>query len=737
MKQFHLFILLVTLGLLLSFSGNAQMISGLVTDKDGSSLPGVNVFIKNTTLGTTTNTEGKFSLNYSDTYPVEIIFSYVGYQQDTLRLKTAPSEPIQVMLSSSIELDAVDVEARQKTSKVSFMESINTEMISRGELEKAACCNLSESFETNASVDVVLSDAVSGARKIQMLGLDGTYSQMTFENIPILRGLNSAFGLTFLPGTWINSMQVTKGPGSVVNGYEAMTGQINIEMHKPDDAERVFVNGYANIMGRMETNIHLAEQLSEKWSTLILTHASMLNARNDVNGNGFLDVPTGNQLNGLNRWKYSGDDVMVQFGVRYLNDERQAGQTDFNFSDHFGGTDFYGIGKDIQQVEGFGKMGIIFPNDRFKSVGLITSMRNHQNESYFGNRTYSGEQNTFYFNGIFQNAISANSLHSYKAGLSFLYDDFNEQFRDSTFSRIERVPGVFTEYTYSDSMKLSLVAGIRADFHNMFGTQLSPRMHFKYHFNPLTILRLSAGRGFRTANVFAENSAALASSRHVMVVGDLDAEVSWNFGAAVTHNFMIGSKESSLNVDFYHNRFVNQIVVDMENPRELLFYNLEGESYANSFQVDFSIELFERFDVKTAYKRYDVMTDYRGETLRRPFVFRDRALINLAYATKYEKWMFDVTVNGYGISRIPDTSPNSEINQRETRSQEYMMVHAQITRKFKHFEVYVGGENLNNFRQHNPVISPDNPFGEEFDASMVWGPIFGRMVYVGFRFLIN
>jgi outer membrane receptor for ferrienterochelin and colicins len=723
--------------ILYSTWGNSQVIDGNTLDSEGSPLPGVNIVIAGTTTGTSSDINGNFSINYQGGYPIRLSFSYVGFQPDTLLLTAFPKEKLSIKLNTSLELEGVEITAKKQTTNFSFMESINTEIISRGELEKAACCNLSESFETNASVDVVLSDAVSGARKIQMLGLDGSYSQMMYENIPMLRGLNSSFGLTFIPGTWVNSMQVTKGPGSVVNGYESMTGQINIEFHKPDEAERIFINGYVNAMGRLEKNIHVSQRLSEKWSTMIFAHGNILNQKNDLNGNSFLDTPTGNQLSGLNRWKYKSDNVIGQFGVRYFIDQRQAGQTGFRYSEHFGSNQFYGIGRDVEQIEGFGKAGFILPKNRFQSIGIVGVVRNHQNSSYFGLRNYEGEQNTGYLNVIFQNGISENSLHSYKAGASFLYDEFQETFLDSSFSRIERVPGIFSEYTYSDSMFLSVVAGLRTDFHNMFGTQLTPRLHVKYHISPLSVIRLSAGRGFRTANVFAENSSALASSRNVMVIGSPDAEISWNYGASFTHSFMIKNKDASLNIDFYHNRFVNQIVVDMENPRELLFYNLEGSSYANSFQVDFSTEIMTRLNFKTAYKRYDVMTTYRGELLRRPFVFRDRALVNLAYETKFEKWAFDITLNGYGISRIPDTSSNAELNRRETRSEEYMVVHAQITRRFKHFEVYLGGENLNNFIQKNPIISPENPFGEEFDASMVWGPVFGRMIYAGFRILIN
>lgn len=735
--QYSMLLFLCTLWVSLVHS---QTITGKVFEKNKKGeinyLPGVNIYWAETTTGTTSDVNGDFEIVSPESFPAQLVFSYVGYKSDTIPVKN--EEPLKVELKNAIELKEVEVVAKLQTTQFSTITPINVETITGKELQKAACCNLSESFETNASVDVNFTDAVSGAKQIQMLGLDGVYTQMLSENFPAIRGLSSAYGLGYVPGTWVESIQITKGTGSVVNGYESITGQINVEFLKPENTHKLFVNSYASDASRYEGNVHFANTFNDKWSTLLFTHASTVNQKNDNNDDTFLDTPLLTQYNIFNRWKYDNDGkFMAQLGVKALIEERQGGQINFNYNNDFGTKNNYGIGINTKQLEAFSKTAIGFEEQPYKSLGLISNVRRHEQRSFFGLKQYDGEENTLYFNLVYQTIIS-NTDHKFKTGASYLSDNYKETFNDSLFNRNESVPGIFAEYNYDKTSKFSFLSGVRADYHNLYGLLINPRMHLKFNLMPLTVLRFSAGRGLKVANVFAENSAVLASSRQVVVKEKLLPEIAWNYGVSLTHKFQIKEREAIINTDFYRTDFINQVVVDADQDVDhVYFYNLTGKSYSNSFQAEFAFEPVKSLNLKAAYKWYDVRSTYNGTLLQRPMVSRDRVLFNAAYATRFDKWKFDFTAKWFGKSRLPNTSENLSEFRLNPFSEDYFTFNSQVTRAFKHFDIYLGGENLSNFKQYNAIIAANDPFGTNFDASMIWGPLMGRVIYVGFRYIIK
>lgn len=710
-----------------------RVIEAKISNADQAPLTGVNLYWAGTETGTTTDIEGKFVLPVTAKLPAQLVVSYVGFKSDTITI-SKPSESLLIELESRIDLKEIVITAREEAVQISSISPINTTTLTRAHLEKAACCNLAESFETDASVDVVVADAVAGTKKIQMLGLDGAYSQIMFENMPFIRGLSTTYGLGYVPGTFIESIQVTKGAGSVVNGFESMSGQINLEYFKPESADKIFINGYANQMTRLELNGHYAQVLNDRWSTMFLAHARSSMMRVDNNGDGFMDDPMDNEVQIVNRWNYHVGKREGQFGIRFLADDKVGGQMDYDHNGAEVDHDNFGFKLKTRLVSVFAKNGFMFPETPWKSIGLQATATYHDQRSLWGHRTYNATHTSGYFNGIYASMIRTTD-HKFKTGLSFQADDYREQFIDSVFNRTEIIPGAFAEYSYVKPEKMSLVAGIRADYHNLFGVFVSPRVHYKYDFGPKTIARASGGRGFRSPLAIAENIGALASSREVYVLEMPDAEVSWNTGVSLLQKFNVAGMMGYINVDYYYTWFENQLIADYDNSaRTLLFYNLRGESFSHSLQADFWLEITQQFEVKLAYKRYEVKTTYLGDgLLDKPYVPRDRALFNMAYRTKHDIWVFDFTTNWYGISRIPSTLENPVEFQRSNKSQSYFMLSAQVTKAFKFAEVYVGGENLLNFKQPNPIIDPENPFGSNFDASMVWGPIMGRVIYVGFR----
>ncbi len=719
-------------------------INGMVVfaDKKGnfSPLAGATIHWLGTNISATTNTHGIFAIPF-DKYR-KLVIGYTGYKTDTLHVTN--NNDLQIVMAESGSLNEVTVTSRQKSTIVNTRSAIRVSTITSRELLKAACCNLSESFETNPSVDVSFNDAVTGSKQIQLLGLSGNYTQLTVENLPGPRGIATPQGLNSIAGPWVESIQLTKGTGSVVNGFESIAGQINVELKKPENTERLFANGYINSMGKTDLNLTLSQKLGDKWSTGLLLHDAFLYNKPDFNMDGFRDQPTGNLLSAVNRWKFDNQKgLMLQFGAKVLLDDKTGGEVDYT-DDHKGTTQSYGLGIKTNRYEGFAKIGYVFPGKKFKSIGLQISAFDHDQESYFGLTNYNANQKNFYSNLIYQNIIGTTD-HKYRAGLSFIADKYDESFKGIRFRRNEIVPGAFMEYTYTMSEHFNIVAGLRADHNNLFGFFVTPRINVRYEPVHGTTIRLSAGRGQRTANIFAENMSAFVSARNVEVILSpdgkaygLNPEIAWNKGISIDQKLKLFTRDAMLSVDYFRNDFQQQVIADLEDPRSLVFSNLDGKSFSNSLQTELSFTPANKFDVRLAYRWFDVQTTYSGKILQKPFNAQHRAFANLAY--ELNSWKFDYTFNYIGSKRIPSTIGNPTHHQMRTNSPGYVTMNAQISKSFgkeKNFELYIGGENLNNYLQMMSIISPEAPFSPHFDASMIWGPINGRTFYGGFRYKIN
>ena len=739
-------------GLLLPLTAFAQQFSkGTVVDEANLPLMGAEVYWNGTQIGVSTDDNGTFTLKRTESSNT-LVISYIGYKTKTV--KVTNSEALHIQLEPQSALEEVVVTQKRANTMKSQWQVANLHTMSSGELLKAACCNLSESFSTNPSIDVNFSDAVTGNKQIKMLGLTSPYILMAEENIPAMRGASQAYGLSFVPGTWIESIQITKGAGSVINGYESISGQINYEIEKPINARPFFLNLYTSEDSRYELNAHTKVKLSDKWATSLLAHGNVRQRKSDHNHDGFIDNPIGNQINLLNRWQYSNAEKgWVSFvNLNYMKDERQAGQIDYNPLTDKGTTNAWGSEVNSERFTLSNKTGYVFPDTPYKSIGLQNSFQSHRQDSYFGLNSYDIHQKSWYGNLIY-NSIIGNTQHKFATGLSGTYDDYNEQLTTSAlagdFSRIDRSVGAFFEYTYDNSSNFSFVAGIRADSHNNLGNFITPRFHLRYNPWKEATFRLSAGRGKRAANVIAENQQLLASSRQLHIIGGdggklygLNPEIAWNYGASFLQAFKIWGKNAELSVDFYRTHFDNQVVVDLDHsPQQALFYNLDGKSFANSLQAEVSITPVKGLDFKAAYKYYDVQTQFTKGQLEKTLTPKHRWFANIAYETadthenNHSQWKFDVTFNWLGEQRLPTTATNPLAYRLSDYAPSFATLNAQITRVFsKTFEVYVGGENITNYKQANGILAADAPFGAYFDSTMQYAPAFGQMYYAGMRF---
>jgi outer membrane receptor for ferrienterochelin and colicin len=747
MKKNSIIIIFLVLPL---FLFSQETLTGMIMDKnnpkDNLGVFGANVYWLNNSIGATTNEKGWFTIPYKKSYK-KLVVSYVGYKTDTLNISDL--EPIHHFITLENELEEVTLKSKKKATQRSFIQTKNVFTVNSAELLKAACCNLAESFETNPSIDVNFSDALTGTRQIQMLGLKSPYLLITQENIPSIRGAGQVFGLTFTPGTWVESIQITKGAGSVINGYESISGQINAELVKPLTDNRIFLNAYGSLGGRYELNSHLNHKISDKWQTGVYIHGNYRNKKFDRNKDGFLDNPLISQVNVMNRWQYlDAEKGWVSFiNVRFMDDSKQTGQNNFDPLKDKGRSEVWGGEIDTKRFDSSLKLGYVFPQLPFQSFGFQFSYSNHDQDSYFGLKTYDINHQSVYSNLLF-NSIIGDTRSKFTTGLNFTYDIYDEFVNSINFSRKEKSFGGFFEYAYDNSDNFSFTSGVRIDTHNLLGTYITPRLHIRYVPWEKGVLRASIGQGRKSGNVFAENQQLFASTRQIDIqssggkIYGLDPEVAWNYGLSYLQGFNLFNRKGDITFDYYRTHFQNQVVVDWENPQRISFYNLDGESYANSFQTEVNYYVDDFTSLRLAYKFYDIETDYFSGKLSKPLTPNHRLFANISYETKkindIKQWKFDLTYNFIGEQRLPDTSTNTVEYQLEEYSNSYSLLNTQITKVFtEKFEIYFGVENLTDLKQKNPILASDDPFGDSFDSTIIYAPIFGRMLYSGLRFKIN
>ena len=703
-------------------------------------LIGANVFWLNTQIGTITDEEGKFSLPYLG--PEELlVMSYIGFKSDTLSIKENRLLIQFLDESDSESLDEVTLTKRRKAIQKSYFEAQNIIYVNSDELLKAACCNLSESFETNPSIDVNFSDALTGTKQIRMLGLTSPYLLITEENIPMVRGASQAYGLSFTPGTWIESIQITKGTGSVVNGFESMAGQINTEIKKPFSDVPFFFNLFTSANGRQEANLQGNWKINDKWSSGMFVHGNQRTEKIDGNADDFLDVPLSKQINVLNRWQYiNSEKGWVGFGtIRLMQDQKQVGALEFNNENDRGQNRLWGSEINTNRIDASLKIGYVFPEISFRSFGFQSAYSQHKQEAYYGFRVYDIDHQSLYTNFLY-NSIIGNTKNKFKAGLNFSYDRYLETVDTFYFNRSDRSLGSFFEYSYDNLENFTLVAGVRLDIHNRLGTFVTPRLHLRYLPQENTIIRFSLGSGRKVANIFAENQSLFGTNRQISILKNggsiygLNPEKAWNYGASIRQIFNLLGSGGDITLDYYITNFTDQVVVDWESEGQILFYNLEGLSRANSFQLSIDYNLSQAISLRFAYKNYDVKTTYDSGFLQRPLQAQNRFFANFGWEskrnTKQAQWRWDLTCHALGKQRLVS-------NQRDpagSYSPAYSLWNSQLTRAFSSkFELYAGIENLGNYKQLSPIIGVEDPFGINFDTAQIYAPIFGRMVYAGLR----
>lgn len=611
----------------------------------------------------------------------------------------------------------------------------NTEMINATELLRAACCNLGESFTTNPSVDVNYADAATGAQQIKLLGLSGTYVQMLTENVPNYRGAASPFSLGYIPGPWMQSIQVSKGASSVKNGYESITGQINVEFKKPQATPFADANLYYNSKGKLEANIGANLHLSKRWRTALLGHYEILNKAHDDNDDGFVDLPKVRQGALQSRWAWMGDHYVFQASVKGLKEHRDGGQ----IGHHAMAGHPYLIDITNERYEAFTKNAYIFDKERATNVALILSGSLHHENAEYGHKLYNTDQRNGYASLMFESDFGEH--HNLSVGASLNHDYYDQRYKltndgaEKNQRDDETVPGIYAQYTFKLGDKLTLMGGLRWDHSNIYGGFVTPRAHLKYSPNEIVTLRASAGKGYRTNHVLAENNFLLASGRQVIIDDNLDQEAAWNYGISANINIPIGEKKLELSAEYYYTDFQHQLLVDLDSdPHAVHFTNLQGDSYSHTYQLEATYPFFRGFTLTATYRRTNVKSTFGGVLREKPLTNKYKGLLTASYKPGLGKWQFDATLQLNGGGRLPDAYTTADGSPSwDNRYKGFEQLSAQVTRFFRFWSIYVGGENLTGFKQKNPIIAANDPWGQNFDSTMIWGPVHGAVFYIGVR----
>ncbi|MFT4221361.1 TonB-dependent receptor [Dysgonomonas sp.] len=735
MKSIKIFALLLLLPVL---AFGKDILKGYVYDKDNQPLIGASVRWENAKTGVITNEKGYFEIAGTPHKDHMLAISYVGYTDKVIHIHDFSAEQ-KVVLDENVELGEVVIERTVPGTIKSRRDILQTEKITTKELRRAACCNLSESFETNPSVDVSFSDAVTGAKQIQLLGLSGTYVQMLTENYPNFRGPASIYGMDYIPGPWMESIQISKGAASVKNGYESVTGQMNVEYKKPNSADPLSLNVFASDAGRYEGNADAAFILNDKLNTGLFLHYSNESSSHDDNNDSFLDMPKKHQFNIMNRWHYMTDRYESQFGFRFLQDYRTSGQTMHTLNSASVNEHPYEISVNANRGEFYTKNSYIVDEERNGNVALIFTGSYHDQKSKYATDIFNVYGSNLYGSLMYETSLGKE--HQLSAGLSMNWDQYKQSIRLSQPIAAqpdhETTTGGYAQYTFNKDDKFIVLAGLRADYSTLHKkTFVTPRLHLKYMPFEWLNMRASAGKGYRTVFVMPENSFYLASNRKIEIADNLKQEAAWNYGTSVSFHIPVKGEELIISGEWYRTDFDNQVVTDVDSdPHAVKFYNLNGKSYANSFQVEATYPLFRGFTILGAYRWTNAKTDYEGKLMKKPLVSDYKALVTASYETKMKKWVFDLTSQFNGGGRMP--TPDAANPLWKDTFGSFTILNAQITKNFRDWGVYVGAENITDYTQKNPIISPENPFSDNFDATMVWGPTQGRKFYVGLRYAIG
>jgi outer membrane receptor for ferrienterochelin and colicins len=749
------YLFLVLQGLFLPCFIQAQSIRGKVYElnEKQDTIPSIACVVYDaiSKKAVTTSSNGLFE--FSGIKSAQLIFNKIGFEKDTLLVDSSFKQPMIILLNNNNALQTVEIIAYEPSIKLSSKSITFVNEISKAELGKAACCNLGESFETNPSVDVAISDAITGSKQIQLLGLAGYQTLITKSNIPFIQGNAQAYGLQSIPGSWIDKIYVSKGVGPVVNGYKGIAGQINVELMDPKTMPRLYLNTYYGDMGRLEHNAIVRTVFNDKWQHGAFLHYANILRKADNNKDGFLDNAIGSNvaaeyfMNYNKPGKWEG-----KWEVGYSNNQSVGGELDGkqrkdNLVLVSAQNPLYKVKIGNSRFHVNSKTGFFFKNRIGASLGIQAQYSLQDLSLRSSLRSFTNTENSFYANAIYQDIVN-NTNHTYRLGASF-ESNTNSASMSTPVLEIqplllpkEQITGLFGEWQENFTKNFNIIVGSRLDYHSLMGWLFAPRIHGRLAlFNDRTIVRFSGGKAYRNPNVYSENIGLFMAHKQILPDTGVNLksifEDAWNVGGNLTQKFKLNYRDGYVTIDAYATQFVNQYVIDAEQSADVFLITAQKNTSAFASQIEFYYEILRKMNVRIAFKYYDTKAKYAGNTVQKPYQSKYRAFINFAYETK-SKWAFNTTFQYYGEKRLATIDKMYGGPVGNYFSHPFVIANAQINKAFAFgLDAYVGVENMFNYRQYSPIIDGENPYSKRFDATVIYAPIYGRMFYVGVNYKLK
>ncbi|MDC1068873.1 carboxypeptidase-like regulatory domain-containing protein [Candidatus Kapabacteria bacterium] len=733
-----LFILLVFLTSI--SNSNSKMIHGNVYgfDSDGnkSELAGVQVWWLGTELGGISNDSGHFMF---DLHPNSntLVFQIKGYPNDTLVVDDKNKFIEHILKTYSSGKDVI-VEAIEPNRIINSESIQNEEILTGRHLGKLACCNLSEAFESDPSVNVEYTDPVSGSKQIKLMGLHGKYSQIMIEKISFVRGLNIPFGLSYLPGPWIESISISKGAADVSTGFESTTGQINVELKKPNsEISDGLINLFLDAGNRLELNSVFNKKIDDRVSMVSMFNINIIPNLNDLNNDGLIDRPATRSMNFSNKFKFEGNTAKAQVGIRFLIDERESEYITNSFNSNF----------DISNTRGelFFKGGDLLGENY--SVGITGSLSWQENNTnnLLGkiHNEFNLTNNSAQINLIVDrtlDGVNDNSKNVLSFGASLLYDDFsNEIISDiETVNKFSYItPGIFVSYKNMSFKYIDFSLGLRADYNYLDQVFVTPRSHIKIKPLDNLDLRISGGRGLRYANALAENVFLFLYDENANYLSLVNfeqqaMESAWNYGATLNYSFSLGLENISFSAEYFMTDFNNRVVIDQYRYGGVyspVIYETSN-AYSESYGVDLILPFTDFVEISTSGRiQNSFFENQNSKLIREPLSSIVKSVNTVNYDIKSIDLSLRFTGTYFGQGKRTVLRENSDTFQNYNP---FWIFGGQINKNFEKqgFEIYFGINNLTSYTIFEDSADSQAIAGNYFGTDL-WGPLMGRNIYIG------
>ena len=700
-----------------------QNLSGTI--KSDIPIPFASISVKGQSIGTASNADGFFEINDIKEGSYEFVFSAIGFKKLKKNISIqAGKNTLDVILEpSSYDIEQVVVTGTMKETFLSAS-PVKVDVVTQKFLKKIATTNVMEVIENVNGVQKQINCGVCGTNDIHINGMEGPYTLVLINGMPIMSSLSTVYGLNGIPTSLIKQIEIIKGPSSTLYGTEAVAGVINILTKDPLDVSTVEIESF--ITSHLEKNIDFAYAPKMKKVDVLLSgnYFKMDNFLDD-NDDNFTDIPLSERLSLFNQWNFKRKNQKnLSLSAKYYQEDRSGGVKEWN--ENLRGNDsIYGESIYTDRIE----LAASYELPMDEDVRIEASYNYHHQDSYYGDTKYEAYQSIYFANLIWNKSIGHN--HDFISGLSYRY----QTFVDSTLANINErkfIPALFVQDEITLNRKWTSLLGIRTDFHDEHGFIFSPRLNLKFKPKTYTTFRLNAGTGFRLVNLFTEDHAFLTGSREVLVVEDLKPEESYNINLNANHIFSLGRSTGTLDIDAFYTYFTNKITPDYDvNPNQIIYANLDGFSVSKGLAFNIQQNFGFPLSIKAGGTYLDVYSvDDNNTREDELFAPSFTGVFSLSYNLDKINTSMDWTAKVTGPMSLPSFPYPFE---RAEESPWFSQHHLQIKKVFSEsLTAFMGVKNIFNYTQESPLVDWQNPFGDDFDTSYAYGPLQSRRFLFGF-----